>query len=413
MANYPAKLDNTTTLPTAIDNITPVQGLYFNKLRDAVLSIETSLGINPAAVYSTVGARLNNIENILINNIQLNHDLGGTNINPVVVGIQGNPIANNNPTQSQVLQWNGLAWIPTTISSDLSITLSSATVIKIQNRNISPNTPFNGQSLTWVSANNDWEPVFPNAVALQGVSVANTSPVQSAVPVYDVSSVKYNIRQLTLDDVLPAYAISSFTGGSIVEVGASVTNPVFVASYTATPASANITNTDAINSPLVLVTPFTNGTVVGTFTHSTISSVIFTLTAISTTSITKTATQSIAFQARSFGGVGSAGATSATASSNNAILVGATGTLSNEGLHSSDVGQSYGIFNPSNQKIYLLLPHTSTPHTFLDQSGFSFPMTLASPTIFNFTNQNGSVISMDLYESANLLSTSFTITVKT
>jgi hypothetical protein len=131
------------------------------------------------------------------------------------------------------------------------------------------------------------------------------------------------------------------------------------------------------------------------------------LTAIAAT--TKTATQSITFLARSFGGIGGAGAVSATASGSTAVLDSSLGTLSDEGLHSSDVGQSYGPFSPTVQKIYLLLPHTATPHTFKDQSGFQFPMN--APTTFSFTNQNSAVLSYDLYESTNSLSTPFTITV--
>src|SRR5208282_5833875 len=128
-------------------------------------------------------------------------------------------------------------------------------------------------------------------------------PVQSAVPVFDTVPGKYDIRQLTQDDIAAGFAITSFAGGSVVEVGATVTNPSFTASYSSLPTSAQITNTDGYDSPLVLTTPFTSGTVIGSFTHSAVnSSVIFTLTAIGTT--TKSATQSITYEARSFYGVG-------------------------------------------------------------------------------------------------------------
>jgi hypothetical protein len=248
-----------------------------------------------------------------------------------------------------------------------------------------------------------------NAVVgrIQTVPVDTTSPVAYAVPIYSTGTSSYNIRKLTLDDIGPAFAITSFSGGSTVEVGATVTNPAFTASYASAAASATITNTDSIGSPLTLTTPFTSGTVTGSFSHSTASSVTFTLTAIAAT--TKTATQSITFLARSFGGIGGAGAVSATASGSTAVLDSSLGTLSDKGLHSSDVGQSYGPFSPTVQKIYLLLPHTATAHTFKDQSGFAFPMN--APTTFTFTNQNSAALSYDLYESTNSLSTPFTITV--
>lgn len=242
----------------------------------------------------------------------------------------------------------------------------------------------------------------PTVVGFQSRPISALTPVSSAVFVWDGAI--YNIRQLTADDIAPGFSIISFTGGSTVEIGATVTNPTFTASYSHTPNSAQITNTDGTDSPLVLSAPFTSGTVVGSFHHITQTSVVFTLTAIS--SSTKTATSSISFLPRTFGGVGTAGATSATASGNNATLVGATGTLSSEGLHSSDPG-TYGPFSPSNQKIYMLL--ISSGRSFKDQNGFTFPMN--TPTPVSFTNQNGAVVSMFLYESTNLLSTTFTLTV--
>jgi hypothetical protein len=212
---------------------------------------------------------------------------------------------------------------------------------------------------------------------------------------------------LTLDEIAPAFAISSFSGGSTVEIGATVTNPAFTASYSSLPTSAQITNTDGLGSPLILTTPFASGTVLAAFTHGTQTSVTFTLTAIAAT--TKTSNQSINFYPRVFGGVGTAGATGATASGTTAVLSGAVGTLANEGLTSSSVGASYGPFSPTSQKIYLLL--TGSSHTFKDQGGFSFAMN--APTSISFVNQNGATVSMYLYESTNLLSTPFTVTVVT
>lgn len=37
---YPAAIDTNVTLPSAIDNKTPVQGITVNRLRDAILAIE-------------------------------------------------------------------------------------------------------------------------------------------------------------------------------------------------------------------------------------------------------------------------------------------------------------------------------------------------------------------------------------
>jgi hypothetical protein len=252
-------------------------------------------------------------------------------------------------------------------------------------------------------------PLGINALEIQGVPVPPTTPLQSFVIVFDSPGPGYTIRQLTQNDILPGFVINSFVGGSTVELGATVTNPAFTASYSTTPNSASISNTDGIDSPLVLITPFTSGTVVGSFTHATITSVVFTLTAIKGS--TQMATQAINYLPRTFGGVGSAGAVSATASGTTAVLNGGLGTLPSEGLFNGIVGQSFGPFAPSTQKIYIFTPHTATPHTYRDQNNFSFAMN--APSTFGFTNVNGVVVSMDLYESTNLLNSSFTLTVVT
>lgn len=225
--------------------------------------------------------------------------------------------------------------------------------------------------------------------------------VQSEVIVWDGGvGGSYSIRQLTQDDIAAGFSITGFSGGSTVEIGASVVNPAFAASYSSLPASAQITNTDGIDSPLALVSPFTAGTVVGTFTHGAQATVGFTLTAVGST--TKTAGQNVNFFPRSFGGVATAGATSATASGVTAVLNGGAGTLANAGLAGSVVGQTFGPFAPSSQKIDVLVPHTASPHTWKDPAtGFAFAMN--APTTFAFTNAQGAVVSMDLYESTNIL----------
>jgi hypothetical protein len=116
MPKYPAQIDNSQSLPTAVDNLTPVQGSIFNKLRDAVLAVESELGVKPSGSYTTVRARIDNLENIIGNLqiIELHKDLGGTLEEPLVISIQGKPISTVAPTYGQALIWNGIAWTPTT-----------------------------------------------------------------------------------------------------------------------------------------------------------------------------------------------------------------------------------------------------------------------------------------------------------
>ncbi len=237
-------------------------------------------------------------------------------------------------------------------------------------------------------------------------------PVDPGAPPNDSSVYVWNgsewvARQLTADDIAAGFSITSFSGGSTVETGATVTNPSFTASYSSLPTSAAITNTDGQDSPLVLTTPFTSGTVVGAFTRSTPVSITFTLTAHQG-ALVKTATQAINYEDRGFGGIGAAGATSSTALGNNAVLNGGAGTLSDSFLAANFVGTSFGPFSPVSEVIYIQLP--AGAHTFEDQDGFGFIMTAVAT--FAFTNQEGAVISMTLWASS-VLSSPFTVTVKT
>lgn len=203
----------------------------------------------------------------------------------------------------------------------------------------------------------------------------------------------------------PLFSISSFSGGFSTEIGSTVTNPAFTASYTLTPSAANITNTDGISSPTNLSSPYTSATIPGSFTKTTQTSTTFTLSATPPTGGTpKTATQALTWLPRSFGGVGTAGATSCTASGTSCTLVTATGTLTSAGLFTSPTNVVFGPYSPSGQKIYVLTTGTHT--NWIDNlTGFAFPMN--SPTAISFTNQFGSTVSMNLYESTNILTGSF------
>jgi hypothetical protein len=301
-------------------------------------------------------------------------DLSGSATSQEVIGL----LAQSLPSLSDgYLNWNGSTWQFSTIGSgftaggDLSGSSTDQTVIGLYNN-----------------------------------PLASTTPSQSDVPIWDTSLSHYSIRQLTADDIAAGFTINSFAGGSTVEIGATVTNPAFTASYSHTPNSAQITNTDGIDSPLVLSSPYTSGTVVGSFNHNVQATVTFTLTAIYTS--TKTATQAINFYPRMFAGVGGAGATSATASGTSAVLNSSLGTLTNIGLLSSLAVGTLITETPSAQKIYVLA--TGGSHTFVDNSN-NLPFSFLTPTGITFSNINSQNVSMYIYESTNTLTGSFTLKV--
>ncbi len=122
MVKYPGQIDNSISLPTLVDNFTPVTGDSVNRLRDAILAIENELGVKPSGVYSTVRNRLDVIENLFnLDIVSLNGDLGGTTQSPLVIGLQNRPIDPVEPNAGQVLGWTGIVWQPQDLSVNLTV----------------------------------------------------------------------------------------------------------------------------------------------------------------------------------------------------------------------------------------------------------------------------------------------------
>jgi hypothetical protein len=205
----------------------------------------------------------------------------------------------------------------------------------------------------------------------------------------------------------PSLTITSFTGGQTLEIGASVANPTFAASYSATPTSASIANTDGIGSPATCTTPFTSCVVSGTFSHNTNATTTFTLTASNGTS-SPTATQQFQWLTRTFGGVGPDGATSTVTASGTTAVLSNSAVLATVNLGTSDIGNTYGPFTTSSNRVYLLLQGGA--HTFIDP-GTGFPFAMNSPVAVTFVNAQGVTVSMYLYESANDLIGTYSVKV--
>lgn len=195
------------------------------------------------------------------------------------------------------------------------------------------------------------------------------------------------------------FSIISFTGGQAGELGQAFVNPTFAAAYGGTPISANITNTDAIDSPHGLTTPFTAATLTGSFAHSTTATTTFTLHATNGV-LSPTATQAFTWAERIFAGIGTAGATSTVTASGTTAVLSTTDVLASAGLGVETVGQTFGPFTPFGQAIYLLL--TGATHTFTDNIS-GFPFAVNAPITVTFVNQYGVSLTMYLYSSANPL----------
>lgn len=199
------------------------------------------------------------------------------------------------------------------------------------------------------------------------------------------------------------FTILTFTGCSgALEIGQTITNPTCMVTYSGSPTSASITNTDGVNSPLNLSTPFTSGTFVGSFVHTAVATTTFTLTALGAT--TQTANQSYTWKPRIFSGLGAAGATSTVTATGTTAVLSTGDVLPSAGLGAETVGQTFGPFTTAGQAIYLLL--TGGSHTFVDVTT-GFPFAFNPALTVTFVNQYGVTQTLYLYQSTNSLTGTF------
>jgi hypothetical protein len=131
-------------------------------------------------------------------------DLAGTYPNPLVDGLQGNPVSNAAPATGQVLTWNGTAWAPTTVAAgpsslppsgpaggDLAGTYPNPLVDGLQGNPVSNAAPATGQVLTWNGT--AWAPTATPAATQSGAG-APTGATPISPPLYiDTSTAPDNL----------------------------------------------------------------------------------------------------------------------------------------------------------------------------------------------------------------------------
>src|SRR5665213_4479885 len=160
VSQYPAQIDNNTSLPATIDLVSPITGNITNRLRDAIIQTQTALGINPGGIYGTVRNRLDILESNL--SFSTGADLSGSNKLQTVIGLQSRPISNTAPSFGQSYVWDGSEWSPGSPSlsgnagGDLSNLYPNPKVIAIQSIPISATLPSTGQVLEYNGTN--WSP---------------------------------------------------------------------------------------------------------------------------------------------------------------------------------------------------------------------------------------------------------------
>jgi hypothetical protein len=110
---YPGLIDDNTSLPDAINNATPVEAVVVNRLKQAILSIETELGTKPSGIYSNVKARISAIEQSVNS---LSNIVGNSK---VTLRTDISNVQTTNATQTTVYSWtltnNALTSVDVTI----------------------------------------------------------------------------------------------------------------------------------------------------------------------------------------------------------------------------------------------------------------------------------------------------------
>lgn len=216
MALYPAQIDNVRSLPLAPNNNSPTPGSVFNRLREAVLQIETELGIKPSGSYGSVEERFFYLESIVGNLkiIELRGDFGGTLRDPKVIQLQGRPFSDVEPGFNELITWNGIAWAPQNINAVL------------------PQATSAGQVMTWNGEN--WIASNLNTGALPEADMVGQ------VVIWDGTS--YIADQLTQDDILPGYRFDILNSSDKFIIVGKEQKIYFAVDYDINPESVNLYN---------------------------------------------------------------------------------------------------------------------------------------------------------------------------
>jgi len=188
-SQYPIKIDTSITLPTVVDSRTPISGAAVNNIRDALIYVESELGIKPSGIYGTVRLRVDALE-AAINAIVAEATVFGGDLQSVlptsqkVIGIQSVPVNATIPADGYVLTYS-LAdgyWHPApaligfSAGTDLSGTPTSQTVIALQNVPVNATTPSDGYVLTYDLADGYWHAAIPPSFTPPtGTGVATTT----------------------------------------------------------------------------------------------------------------------------------------------------------------------------------------------------------------------------------------------
>lgn len=77
-SKYPNKIDGSTELPVTVDLVSPVVSEVTNRLRDAIIKVQTELGVSPSSTFGSVKDRLEYLSGFItqVNNVVVDRTFG-------------------------------------------------------------------------------------------------------------------------------------------------------------------------------------------------------------------------------------------------------------------------------------------------------------------------------------------------
>lgn len=129
-SKYPNKIDTTNELPLVTNNVTPVIAEVVNRLNNAIINIETELGVNPSGTYSTVRDRLDALTGSTGNgSVQIQNNSTVVVSQATIIDFIGNVIVTNpSPLKAQIEIIGGQA---TQVQETKSVTTNGQTAFTL------------------------------------------------------------------------------------------------------------------------------------------------------------------------------------------------------------------------------------------------------------------------------------------
>ncbi len=185
MSNYPTSIDNDSTIPTVYDNITEVGAEAVNALKEAVINIESELGMSLSGSVSDLGSRLN---------VALNPDGTIKSSALTSLGLVTLPITNDQISPTAQIEESKLSldYSTSTLNTSVTLALSKA-----------------DSSLNWISINS---PKFTSHI--DGTAYFHTL---SQIKVYSSSSGYLKNKYLSDRDNTNSYTLISDINSDFVD----------------------------------------------------------------------------------------------------------------------------------------------------------------------------------------------------